>query len=511
MSTQDGKINMVGKILEFSQLDSIGANASAISPNPAVGLAEGRQKIREVASGTPTNSTSCTSPISGIPASMPSNNNLSPFRDICSDNRVLISDQIGSGASGQVYMGIVNARGIEIPVAVKILHQHLLHTVTEERFIRESELICRLSHPSLVRGFGIGDAPTPFVVMELVEGKSLLELMHEGPMGFERSIDITMQVLNALEYLHLDGRVTAHRDIKPSNIMVSSSGFPKLIDLGVARTSMVAKSALRTKLAGTIHYMAPEQMANSSRADIRSDIYSMGIVMFEMIVGSNLAREDDKALLEKRFTGLTPEIPIGLCETLKIRPETAIKLNQVMGTACAYEPSRRYQTPEQMSEDLRELLRTSSSSCPANVRHRDAGKDEIAEIPSGKRADKHAKSLAHIRSPRPRNVRRNADTNKPTGRTDQATAAAVATSAAPTSAMPKTATIIPVLMAIFAVAAISIATSASYGSPGNPLGSFNSPGVHSVYLQDSERSIEQTRPTPPEGNEIEVEIPMPSQ
>lgn len=350
-------------------------------------------------------------------------------------------------------------------VAVKVLKPRFLGTPTHERFLREAELLCRLSHPNLVRGIGLGSSenlggllspcgessmpghahqtgdgspyrrspgrddaypddgprrpactsrtigeptagtgtgagtraapssdreagspPLPFLVMELVAGPSLAAAMSsESPPDAVESVRIVLGIANVLGYLHLDGRVMAHRDIKPSNIMLASDGTPKLMDLGVAKVQMVAADRLETRLAGTLRYMSPEQVADSSRADTRSDIYSLGMVLFELM-GGNLP-EDEREMVAQRMSGWVPRISDGLGAAFSDEagsgygrrrqtaghvahagaatagndrdipnPQIAEKLDAVLARMCAYEPYERYQMPQDLACDLSELL-----------------------------------------------------------------------------------------------------------------------------------------------------------
>ncbi len=318
------------------------------------------------------------------------------------------------------------SRTHNIEVAVKILRPALVSTPMEERFSRESVLLCSLSHPAIVKGIASGcaqfdpafvDIPRvseysvhnehdaqsasvergargphntckspnqlhtvnpvnpqvyrsktplslPFLIMENIKGTSLATLMYKGKLSIKDAIQITVDIAGALEHIRLDGRVLAHRDIKPANIMILPDGSPKLMDLGVARTMVKVKSALETQIAGTLHYMAPEQIAASSEADIRSDIFSLGLVLFEML-GGKLA-SDERETLALRMSGTALDL-----DSLSVFKWQALNkgrrgenlsegaifaLKSILLKMCAFEPSERYQTPRQVAFDLTRVL-----------------------------------------------------------------------------------------------------------------------------------------------------------
>lgn len=357
--------------------------------------------------------------------------------------KLVVGNRIGEGSASCVFAGSMlstsgetdTSDGTGGKVAVKVLRPELLGTPVQERFLREAELLCRMSHPNLVRGIGLGTtlsassgcaqrvvnrpgmdsrgawpgteelsaggaAELPFMVMELVEGPSLSDLMRSGQQIETRdALGIAMGVVSALGYLHLDGRVVAHRDIKPSNILLAADGTPKLMDLGVAKVQMVAERGLETRLAGTIRYMAPEQIADSTRADIRSDIYSLGIVLYELLGGK--LPEDERELVSQRMSGWVPELgkqdlgngsqATGKGPSPNARPAHSLErsgnagigaIDRILGRMCAYEPYDRYQTPQDLVPDLREMLRSDEAG---KAQARDSTKG-LGRLPAIERA-----------------------------------------------------------------------------------------------------------------------------
>jgi len=181
-------------------------------------------------------------------------------------------------------------------VAVKVFRPELAEAIGSSRFEREVEVIARLNHPHILPLFDSGDADGLFFyVMPRVEGESLGDrLSREGPLSFEDAIAITEQVADALEYAHSQNIV--HRDIKPENILLAGA-HAMVADFGIARAidEAAAESLTETGLVvGTPSYMSPEQASGSVQLDGRSDVYSLGCVLFEMLAG------------EPPFTGPTP-------------------------------------------------------------------------------------------------------------------------------------------------------------------------------------------------------------
>lgn len=281
------------------------------------------------------------------------------------DGRSLkIGGQIGSGTTCSVREGRLEGS----PVAVKILIPSLIGTTSMERFLRESELLCRLSHPNIVRGICTGEITfskrgtqgrtvrsCPYLVMERLSGQTLEEMMKAGtsavsPLEPARAFSVAAGVARALDYLHADGRVSAHRDVKPENIMLTSDGTPKLIDIGIAKTRMVVSDDLKTRMAGTVRYMSPEQIADSSRVDVRSDIYSLGIVLTEMLGATT--RDDPRRGLERRFSGTPPHLTPKRSKSLGLSETQALRVNQLLARMCAYEPHDRYQSAGKLARDL---------------------------------------------------------------------------------------------------------------------------------------------------------------
>lgn len=194
----------------------------------------------------------------------------------------------GEGGTAVVYRGVYTANGH--PVAVKVLDPiHALRPDFVQRFEQEAELLIRLEHENIVLGYEVGAAGGwHYFTMDLVEGATVQEVIERrGPLGKEEALSVTLQAGRALAYLH--GQGFLHRDVKPGNLMVEASGRVRLIDLGfirrLARELAAAQEEEEATTVGTVEYVSPEQARGRADLDPRSDIYSLGISLYHMVVG----------------------------------------------------------------------------------------------------------------------------------------------------------------------------------------------------------------------------------
>ena len=190
---------------------------------------------------------------------------------------------LGRGGMGIVYKAIETAEGRT--VALKILSpRYAASPEFVERFTREARALAQLSHPDIVsiERSGIHDG-VPYLVMEYVEGASLRKEMRKGRLTIPRAIGIAVQVCDAIEYAHSKGVI--HRDIKPENILIRPDGRVKIADFGLAKLSTADALTLTHAVMGTPHYMAPEQLDPKSGIDERADLFSLGVVFYEMLTG----------------------------------------------------------------------------------------------------------------------------------------------------------------------------------------------------------------------------------
>ena len=197
--------------------------------------------------------------------------------------RYELLEKIGDGGMAVVYKG--KDKLLNRFIAVKILRPEFTKDATfVENFKRESQAAAGLSHPNIVGVYDVGrEGNINYIVMELIEGDTLNKIIErEAPMDYRKVIDISKQVAAALRIAHKNKII--HRDVKPHNIMITSEGVVKLADFGIARAVNDATLSTGSKIVGSVHYFSPEQ-ARGNYVDERSDIYSLGIVMYEMLTG----------------------------------------------------------------------------------------------------------------------------------------------------------------------------------------------------------------------------------
>ena len=197
--------------------------------------------------------------------------------------RYELLEKIGDGGMAVVYKG--KDRLLNRFIAIKILRPEFTKDATfVENFKRESQAAAGLTHPNIVGVYDVGrEGNINYIVMELIEGRTLNDIIEdEAPMDYKKVIDISKQVASALKVAHKNKII--HRDVKPHNIMITNDGIVKLADFGIARAVNDATLSTGSKIVGSVHYFSPEQ-ARGNYVDERSDIYSLGIVMYEMLTG----------------------------------------------------------------------------------------------------------------------------------------------------------------------------------------------------------------------------------
>ena len=197
--------------------------------------------------------------------------------------RYELLEKIGDGGMAVVYKG--KDKLLNRYIAVNILRPEFTKDATfVENFKRESQAAAGLSHPNIVGVYDVGrEGNINYIVMELIEGDTLNKIIEkEAPMDYRKVIDISKQVASALRTAHKNKII--HRDVKPHNIMVTNDGVVKLADFGIARAVNDATLSTGSKIVGSVHYFSPEQ-ARGNYVDERSDIYSLGITMYEMVTG----------------------------------------------------------------------------------------------------------------------------------------------------------------------------------------------------------------------------------
>ena len=264
---------------------------------------------------------------------------------------------IASGGMGTVFEAVQDQP--RRTVALKTLRFGLTSPERLQRFRFEAEVLGQLRHPSIAQVFEAGTHEEagehlPFIAMELVPGaRDILSYAREKALELRERLALFLEVCEAVQHGHQKGVI--HRDLKPSNILVDAEGRAKVIDFGVARATASASpfGAVATQtgqLVGTMAYMAPEQLAGSAGAvDVRSDVYALGILLFELIEGRPPHELASKSPLAALRT-IQEEAP-------RLSPDTPRELGWIAAKALAKEPERRYGSVSELSEDLRRYLR----------------------------------------------------------------------------------------------------------------------------------------------------------
>ena len=282
--------------------------------------------------------------------------------------RYRVEQHIGRGGMAEVHVGTDTRLGRK--VAIKLLKSSLANDPTfRMRFRQEAQAASRMTHPTIVRVFdageetvlesGGGEAQLPFIVMEFVDGKLLKDLMKEGPMTAQEAGHIIGGILTALEYSHRAGVV--HRDIKPGNVMVTRSGQIKVMDFGIARaiSDSSATVAQTSVILGTAQYFSPEQ-AKGETVDLRSDLYSTGVVLFEMLTGRPPFRGDSAISVAYQHVSERPDVPSS------INPALTEQMDAVILRALEKDKTRRYPSAEAFRDDVDAVLagRTPTARLP---------------------------------------------------------------------------------------------------------------------------------------------------
>ncbi len=272
--------------------------------------------------------------------------------------RYRLGGLIGVGGMSDVYSASDTLLGRE--VAVKMMRADLARDESFlERFRREAKNAAFLNHPVIVSVFDTGETEgpmgtVPYIVMELVQGETLRDIVRrEGPMDPRRAASILADVCDALDFSHRQGII--HRDVKPANIMLTNTGAVKVMDFGIARA--LGDSTTMTQTAaviGTAQYLSPEQ-ARGKPADARSDIYSVGCVLFEALTGQPPFTGETPLSVAYQHVQDDPPLPSELVKGLSDEEGTA--LDAVLLTAMAKDPAERYDTAADLAEELRRISR----------------------------------------------------------------------------------------------------------------------------------------------------------
>lgn len=248
---------------------------------------------------------------------------------------------LGKGGMGAVYLAKSPDSGKLYAIKVMVPPDGPQRHEWRQRFVQEAEFAMRIRHPNLISVYDVGEDPATeycYIIMDYVPGGSLSDrIKAQGKLDIRTAIDITIKIASALDVVHKAGIV--HRDVKPDNIMFDADGSPKLSDLGIAKVSGRDDDTNVTKtgmMLGTPAYMSPEQMMNSHEVDARADIYSLGMVLYEMLTGR---RPNDTStivqLLAKAIQG--EELP----DVRTVRPEVSVAVSYVLSKMVAVKPEER--------------------------------------------------------------------------------------------------------------------------------------------------------------------------
>jgi serine/threonine protein kinase len=269
-------------------------------------------------------------------------------------DRYELGEVLGYGGMAEVLRG----RDIRLgrDVAVKTLRVDLAREPSfQARFRREAQSAASLNHPAIVAVYDTGESlldgvPVPYIVMEYVDGRTLRDVLKaERHIMPTRALEITAQILNALDYSHRNGII--HRDIKPANVMLTRSGEVKVMDFGIARSVAQASAAVTQTAAviGTAQYLSPEQ-ARGEQVDPRSDVYSTGCLLYELLTGTPPFTGDSAVAVAYQHVREDPIPPS------RVNPDVSSAIDAIVLKAMAKNPANRYQSAAEMREDIERAL-----------------------------------------------------------------------------------------------------------------------------------------------------------
>jgi len=269
--------------------------------------------------------------------------------------RYEILEIIGTGATGRVARA--HDPMIGRLVAIKLLSKEWAQGEARQRFIQEARVVGQLSHPSIItlHDMGIDDATqTPYLVMEFMEGQPLDRILDKGSLPFPKACAMAAEMATALGIAHRKGVI--HGDVKPANIFVADDGRVKLMDFGMAR--LASRDSGATPLLGTPAYWCPEQIMGKPQ-DARSDLFSLGVVLYEMVTGKRPFDAESLQAICGRVLSSTPLPPSQANRSLP--PE----FDAIVTRCLAKDPAVRYQTADSLASELYPLARTKPA--PATV------------------------------------------------------------------------------------------------------------------------------------------------
>src|SRR4051812_44622757 len=268
--------------------------------------------------------------------------------------RYEIGGVLGRGGMAEVHRGRDLRLGRE--VAVKVLRSDLARDPSfQVRFRREAQAAASLNHPAIVAVYDTGEdrtttGATPYIVMEYVEGETLRDVIRrEGHLSSERAMSLSADICGALDFSHRNGIV--HRDVKPGNVMITPQGTVKVMDFGIARAVSDSAATMTSTAAviGTAQYLSPEQ-ARGESVDARSDVYSVGCLLYELVTGAPPFTGDSPVSVAYQHVREDPRLPSS------INPEIPPELDAILLKAMSKNPANRYQSAAEMRNDLLRAL-----------------------------------------------------------------------------------------------------------------------------------------------------------
>ncbi|WP_330184123.1 Stk1 family PASTA domain-containing Ser/Thr kinase [Nocardia sp. NBC_01503] len=294
-------------------------------------------------------------------------------------SRYELGEIIGFGGMSEVH----KARDLRLgrDVAIKVLRADLARDPTFYlRFKREAQNAAALNHPAIVAVYDTGEAeidggPLPYIVMEYVDGDTLRDIVRgKGPMAPRRAMEIIADVCAALDFSHRNGIV--HRDMKPANIMINRAGAVKVMDFGIARALADSSNPMTQTAAviGTAQYLSPEQ-ARGEQVDARSDVYSVGCVLYEILTGEPPFTGDSPVAVAYQHVREDPRLPS------HVHPGVPRELDSVVLKAMSKNPANRYQTAAEMRADLIRVLGGQKPTAPMVMNDEDRNSFLDDELP----------------------------------------------------------------------------------------------------------------------------------
>jgi serine/threonine-protein kinase len=262
--------------------------------------------------------------------------------------RYRLEAKLGSGGMSTVYLS--RDETLDRPVAVKVMHREMSEQEDQlQRFRQEARAVAKLTHPNVVSVIDAGeDGGHPYIVFEYVKGETLKQrIARVGALDTQEAIAYAIEVARGLSVAH--ARNMVHRDIKPQNVLIDEEGRAKLTDFGISRQLEQAGVTATGRVLGTTDYVAPEQ-AMGKGVDPRSDIYSLGVVLYEMLVGQVPFHADSQVGVAMKH--VNEELP----DVQRRRPEASAAVALVVERATAKNPAERYQTIAEMIDDLETAL-----------------------------------------------------------------------------------------------------------------------------------------------------------